>query len=125
MTPWKDGMGDLVLWQDYGEGGMISAAPTGNPNETWFHQHFAISKGPFRVFNFTGGGGGGGGGQEGDLVAGIGAEIGDGGRAIPYHMEDPFLRKTYEERLAALGASSTMPPEVYTEAGSNIKVISD
>jgi hypothetical protein len=128
MTPWKDGKGDLVMWQDYGEGGMISAAPTGNPNETWFHQHFAVSKGPFRIFNYTGGsafGGGNVGGQEGDLVAGVGAEIGDGGRAIPYYMEDPFLRKTYEDRLKALGAESTMPPEVYTEAGANIKVISD
>jgi hypothetical protein len=127
LTPWRDGKGDLVLWQEYWEGGMISAAPTGNPNETWFHQHFAISAGPFRVFNFTGSSafGTATGGQEGDMVAGVGAEITDGGRAIPYHMEDPFLRKHFEERLKENQGRFDMPEEVYTEAGANIKVMSD
>jgi hypothetical protein len=106
---------------------MISAAPTGNPNETWFHQHFAISSGPFRVFNFTGSSafGTATGGQEGDMVAGVGAEITDGGRAIPYHLEDPFLRKHFEERLKENNGRFDMPEEVYTEAGANIKVMSD
>jgi mannose-6-phosphate isomerase-like protein (cupin superfamily) len=123
MTPWKDGKGDLVLQQEYGEGGMISAAPTPVQGETWFHEHFAVSKIPFRVFNFTGGGGGGGGGgQEGDMVAGVGAEITDGGRAIPYYMEDPFVRKYFTQRLEENGASFTMPPEVYTEGGASIKI---
>jgi mannose-6-phosphate isomerase-like protein (cupin superfamily) len=123
LTPWKDGKGDLVLMQEYGLGGMISAAPTGNPAETWFHEHFAVSRDPFRVFNFTGGGGGGArGGQEGDMVAGVGAEITDGGRAIPYHMEDPYVRKYFQQRLEENGATFNMPPEVYSEGGISINI---
>jgi hypothetical protein len=128
MTPWQDGKGDLVLRQDYEEGGMISAAPTPVAGETWFHQHFAANTGPFRVFNYTGSGGflgGQAGTSQGEMVAGVGAEIGDGGYALPYHMEDPFVRKYFEERLKAEGAEFTMPPEVYTEAGSNIRVMTD
>ncbi|MPZ48640.1 MAG: cupin [Dehalococcoidia bacterium] len=128
LTPWKDGKGDLVLRQDYEEGGMISAAPTPVSGETWFHQHFAANPGPFRIFNYTGAGGfvgGQPGTSEGEMVAGVGAEIGDGGIALPYHLEDPFVRKYFEERLEAEGAQFTMPPEVYTEAGANIKVMTD
>ena len=51
LTPWKDGKGDLVKIQEYVPGGLISAAP-GPAN--WFHQHFAVGKDPFRVFNYTG-----------------------------------------------------------------------
>jgi hypothetical protein len=56
------------------------------------------------------------------MVAGVGAEIGDGGHAIPYHMEDPYVRKYFQERLKESGAEFTMPPEVYTPAGINIKI---
>jgi hypothetical protein len=40
-------------------------------------------------------------------------EIEQGGRALPYHDEDPFVRAYYQERLAQEGAAFTMPPEVY------------
>jgi mannose-6-phosphate isomerase-like protein (cupin superfamily) len=125
LTPWKDGKGDLVMRQDYEEGGMISAAPTPVAGETWFHEHFAVSKVPFRIFNYTGSGGflgGGAGTSEGEMVAGVGAEIGDGGHAIPYHMEDPFVRKYFQERLAESGATFTMPEEVYTPGGMTINI---
>jgi mannose-6-phosphate isomerase-like protein (cupin superfamily) len=122
-TPWTDGKGDLVMRQDYIPGGMISAAPTPVPGETWFHQHFAISKSPFRVFNFarlTPFAGANAGASEGEMVAGVGAEIGDGGSALPYHMEDPFVRKYYLQRLADEGTDFAMPEEVYTPAGASI-----
>jgi hypothetical protein len=131
MTPWADGKGDLVKMQEYGPGGMISAAP--GPAD-WFHQHFAYGAEPFRVFNYTGpmpgnpaAGGGGGGGdstQEGDLSSQH-ADITEGGNAVPYYMEDPHIRKYFEQRLAEEGATTTMPPEVYTKEGAHIQVMTD
>ena len=50
--PWKNGRGDLVKRQDYGPGGIVSAAP-GNAN--WFHGHFGASAEPLRVLAFLGG----------------------------------------------------------------------
>jgi hypothetical protein len=40
----------------------------------------------------------------------------DGGTAIPYNEEDPFLRKEFEETLASVGAKSRMEPELYTNS---------
>jgi hypothetical protein len=117
--------------QEYWPGGMISAAP-GPAN--WFHQHFAFGKDPFRIFNYTGGmpgnpaasGGAGGGSfaEEGQLIRQH-AEITEGGNAIPYHMEDPYIRKFFEEKLKSEGATLNMPPEVYTAEGANITVMAD
>ena len=36
-----------------------------------------------------------------------------GGGAIPYHWEDPAIRKEYEETIAREGAKSRMNPEFY------------
>jgi hypothetical protein len=36
-----------------------------------------------------------------------------GGSAIPYHEEDPFIRKEFEATLAKEGAASRMEPERY------------
>ena len=131
LTPWKDGKGDLVTMQEYVPGGMISAAP--GPSN-WFHQHFAVGKEPFRVFNYTGpmpgnpAAGGGGNfaafAEEGELVRQH-ADITEGGNAIPYHMEDPHVREFFEARLKEEGAVSTMPPEVYTAEGSGVEVLTD
>jgi mannose-6-phosphate isomerase-like protein (cupin superfamily) len=129
FTPWKDGKGDLVKMQEYIPGGMISAAP--GPSN-WFHQHFAFGKDPFRVFNYTGGvpgaGGGGGGSsaEEGsmELQQSL-TDIPNGGIALPYYMEDPYIRKYFEQRLKEEGAVLTMPLEVYTEAGKNVTVMTD
>ncbi|MPZ49415.1 MAG: cupin [Dehalococcoidia bacterium] len=129
LTPWENGKGDLVRMQEYWPGGMISAAP-GPAN--WFHQHFAFGKDPFRIFNYTGnmpgnpasGGGGGGFVEEGQLIRQH-AEITDGGNAIPYHMEDPYIRKFFEQKLADEGASLNMPEEVYTAQGANITIMAD
>ncbi|MPZ48875.1 MAG: cupin [Dehalococcoidia bacterium] len=124
MTPWANGKGDLVQRLDYGPGGMISAAPG---YATWFHQHFAISKEPFRVHAIwaninVGGGGAARPASDDGMVAGVGAEITEGGTAIPYHMEDPYIREYYQSRLKENGAEYAMPPEIYTPAGSSIKI---
>ena len=117
--PWESGNGEMVKRQDYVPGGMISAAPGGGH---WFHQHFAVSKQPFRVFNFTGGtrnlrlGV-----SAGEQIAGVGAEIKEGGRALPYHEEDPFIREYYQRRIEEEGAEFAMPLEVY-EGPSNLKL---
>jgi mannose-6-phosphate isomerase-like protein (cupin superfamily) len=130
VTPWKDGKGDLVQMQEYVPGGLISAAP-GPAN--WFHQHFAVSTGPFRVFNYTGSMPGNpesgrlrelDDAKEGEFVKQH-ADITDGGNAIPYHMEDPHVRKMFEAKLKEVGGTSTMPEVVYTEAGASIEVMSD
>jgi quercetin dioxygenase-like cupin family protein len=128
ITPWADGKGDLVKMQEYGPGGMISAAP-GPAN--WFHQHFACGRDPFRVFNYTGGvpgneGGRGDASEAGtEQVQGSLTDIDKGGNAIPYYMEDPQIRELFQEKLKEQGAEFTMPPEVYTKEGSNIKVMTD
>ena len=36
-----------------------------------------------------------------------------GGNAIPYHLEDPFLRTEYEQTLAREGLSSRMLARFY------------
>lgn len=127
MTPWADGKGELVKTQDYVPGGMISAAP-GPAN--WFHQHFAYGQEGMRFFLITGGVPGAGGDRTNSGEEGEGQraqtslmDIPDGGSAIPYYMEDPYIRTYFEEKLEKEGASFTMPPEVYTEAGKNLRVM--
>ena len=130
LTPWQAGKGDLVKMQEYVPGGLISAAP--GPSN-WFHQHFAVSAGPFRVFNYTGTmpGNPESGGQRALDDAPLGAmvkqhaDVTDGGNAIPYHMEDPYIREMFESKLKAIGMESTMPEVVYTEAGAKLEVMSD
>jgi hypothetical protein len=132
VTPWKDGHGDIVKMQSYGPAGMISAAP--GPAD-WFHQHFAYGKDPFRVFNYTGGVPGNesafGGlngedpGAGGEQIQTSLTDIDKGGRAIPYYMEDPHIREYFTQKLHEEGAEFTMPEEVYTKEGANIKVMSD
>ena len=40
-------------------------------------------------------------------------DLRDGGTAVPYDMEDPYLRKEFEKTLADVGAQSRMEPELY------------
>jgi quercetin dioxygenase-like cupin family protein len=110
VQPWAAGKGEQVIQQDYVPGGMVSAAPGGGD---WLHQHFAIGKDPFRVFNFTGGAGIGG-GDEGDEIVGGGANIQQGGTAVGYADEDPYIRKYYQQRLAEEEVKFQMPAEVYS-----------
>jgi hypothetical protein len=41
----------------------------------------------------------------------------EGGTAIPYWLEDPFLRKEYEETLRKEGVKSKMEESLYHEPG--------
>jgi hypothetical protein len=40
-------------------------------------------------------------------------DVNKGGKAVPYHMEDPFIRKEYEETLAKEGVVSRMEEKLY------------
>jgi mannose-6-phosphate isomerase-like protein (cupin superfamily) len=127
MTPWQEGKGELVKMQDYVPGGMISAAP-GPAN--WYHQHFAYGQDGMRFFLITGPVPGAEGERsdrseerEGSRIQVSLADVTQGGSAIPYHMEDPHIRATFDQRLKDEGAKSTMPPEVYDESGSQIHVM--
>jgi hypothetical protein len=63
--------------------------------------------------------------REGENIQAGLTDITQGGRAIPYYMEDPYIRKLFEQKLTDEGATLTMPAEVYTEAGKNITVMTD
>lgn len=112
MHPWEDGHADQVRRQDYEPGGMVTAAPmTGD----WFHQHFGISTTDFRLTAWFGphapGREPGVPGEE-DTDRGA-IDVTEGGSAIPYHLEDPYLRKEFEEALRADGVKSRMDPAFY------------
>lgn len=113
LTPWKDGHADQVQRVDYEPGGMVSAAPGG---ARWFHQHFGVSKGPFRLTAWFGPN------EPGREPGPVGEKLTDanaidvdlGGNAIPYFMEDSYIRAEYEASLASEGGSTRMAPEWYT-----------
>ena len=112
VTPWKDGHGDQVQRLDYEPGGMVTAAPGG---ARWFHQHFSVSKDPFRLSAWFGPHNpgrdpGAPGEKHTDYTA---MEIQEGGTAIPYWMEDPYLRAEYEQTLKTNGVENRMDPKWY------------
>ena len=86
---------------------MVSAAPGG---ARWYHQHFGASKEPFRLTAWFGPHNPGRepgppGEKHTDYTA---MDIPEGGTAIPYYMEDPFLRQEYAERMKREGAENRM-----------------
>lgn len=113
-TPWQDGKSGHVMRQDYEPVGMVTAAPMGGE---WFHQHFGASKGPLRLTAWFGPvhpGKNSRPGQPGTKMTDYGAiDIRHGGTAIPYDLEDPMLRKEFEETLAREGSESRMEEELY------------
>ena len=112
VTPWKDGNADEVRRVDYEPVGMVSAAPGG---ARWYHQHFGVSKEPFRLTAWFGphspGREPGPPGEQ--HIDYTGMDITEGGTSIPYWMEDPFIRKEYEATLARAGVESRMEPAWY------------
>jgi quercetin dioxygenase-like cupin family protein len=112
QTPWKDGKGDLVKRQDYEPVGMVSAAPMGG---NWFHAHFGVSKQPLRLSAWFGPNAPGRErGRPGEKAIDYGAiDLKDGGTAVPYYDEDPFLRKEYEATLKQEGVVSRMDDSLY------------
>jgi hypothetical protein len=91
---------------------MVSAAPGG---ARWYHQHFGASRDPFRLTAWFGphnpGREPGPPGEKHTDYTGM--DITEGGTAIPYWMEDPFIRVEYEAKLKAEGVPSRMEPEFY------------
>lgn len=112
QTPWKDGKGELVRRQDYEPVGMVSAAPMGG---NWFHAHFGTSKEPLRLTAWFGPNAPGRErGRPGEKAIDYGAiDLKEGGTAIPYYDEDPYLRKEHEETLKQEGIVSRMEESLY------------
>ena len=115
MRPWEAGNAHLVKRQDYEFGGMVTASPMSGD---WFHQHFGVSKDPLRLSAWFGPNNARARkpGVPGEAISDRGAiNIKQGGDAIPYNWEDPYLRKEYEAALAEEGLSSRMNPSWYVE----------
>jgi hypothetical protein len=115
QTPWKDGKADKVMRQDYEGVGMVSAAPMSGD---WFHQHFGVSKEPLRLLAWYGPNNHRAhkAGLPGEKAIDEGAiDIRDGGTAIPYWDEDPFIRAEYLETLVREGVTSRMGEALYVK----------
>ncbi len=112
VTPWQDGRAGEVKRVDYEPVGMVSAAPGG---ARWYHQHFSVSKDPFRLTAWFGphnpGRDPGAPGEK--AIDYTGMDIPDGGTSIPYWMEDPYIRKEYDETLKKNGVPNRMEPGWY------------
>jgi quercetin dioxygenase-like cupin family protein len=111
--PWESGHADKVMRQDYEQGGMVSAAPMSGD---WFHQHFGTSKQGLRVTAWHGPNNQRArkAGIPGEALMDYGAiDLKKGGSAIPYHEEDPALRKQFTEALKAEGVANRMEAKWY------------
>jgi len=118
VNPWKDGKGDQVQRVDYEPVGMVSAAPGGN---RWFHQHFGVSSEPFRLTAWFGPHAPGREpGPPGSKHVDYGAIdlTEEGGTAIPYWMEDPYIRKEYIETLKKEKVENRMEDKFYEKGSS-------
>ena len=79
-------------------------------------QHFGTGSGPLRLTAWFGPNNHDGmkpgvpGEQLGDIWA---WDVDKGGKAIPYRLEDPFIRAEYEAELAKYGAKSRMEDQLY------------
>ncbi len=111
-TPWKDGFADQVNRLDYEPVGLVTAAPGG---ARWYHQHFSVSKDDFRLSAWFGphnpGRDPGAPGQKHTDYTAI--DVNQGGTAIPYWMEDPYIREEYEATLKKNGVNCRMDPKWY------------
>jgi hypothetical protein len=111
--PWANGRADTVETIEYAAGGIVSAAPGGG---NWFHQHFGASRTPMRTLAFIGGLPGQmlyGTSRGGRTVPHMNDTLENGGNSISYRHEDPFIKKEYARRLAALGVPLDMPDRLY------------
>jgi quercetin dioxygenase-like cupin family protein len=114
-TPWADGKGDKVLRQDYEPVGLVSAAPMSGD---WFHQHFGVGKDGLRLVAWHGPNNHPAlkAGRPGERMKDVWAiDLNKGGNAIPYHQEDPEIRRMFEESLTREGAVSRMESRLYDQ----------
>ncbi|MES2756759.1 MAG: cupin [Pseudomonadota bacterium] len=109
VTPWQDGHADQVRRLDYEPVGLVTAAPGG---ARWYHQHFSVSEEPFRLTAWFGphnpGRDAGPPGEKHTDYTAI--DVHEGGTAIPYWMEDPFIRREYEATLRQNKVENRMDP---------------
>ncbi len=112
--PWETGQADQVNRLDYEPIGMVTAAPGG---ARWYHQHFSVSKDDFRLTAWFGphnpGRDPGAPGQKHTDYTAI--DVNQGGTAIPYWMEDPYIRTEYEETLRQNGVPCRMDAKWYAK----------
>ena len=112
--PWANGQSGEVKRVDYEPVGMVSAAPMSGD---WFHQHFGTGAEPLRLTAWFGPYKPGRNmerGVPGEKVIDYGAiDLRDGGTAIPYDEEDPYIRAEYEDTLRKQGATSRMEQSLY------------
>lgn len=117
--PWETGQETKVVRQDYERVGMVSAAPMGGQ---WFHQHFGIASEPLRLMAWFGPFGRGTGrepGRPGEQVLDKNAlHLDEGGSAIPYWDEDPFIRSEYVAAIAREGVEFRMDESFYQRSAS-------
>ncbi len=110
--PWETGDMDKIKRQDYEPVGMVTAAPMSGD---WFHQHFGTSAMGLRLTAWFGphapGREPGVPGEE-DIDRGA-IELQEGGSAIPYWDEDPYLRDEFRSELQAEGVDSRMEDRFY------------
>ena len=112
--PWETGHADQVRRVDYEQFGMVTAAPGG---ARWYHQHFSAGAQPLRLTAWFGPHNpgrdpGAPGAKHTDYTA---IDLNEGGTAIPYWMEDPYLRREYEATLAANRVENRMDPSWYVK----------
>ncbi|WP_455275006.1 cupin domain-containing protein [Rhizobium herbae] len=124
VNPWRDGHAHRVRRLDYGQFGMVTAAPGG---ARWYHQHFSVSKEPFRLLAWFGphnpGRDPGAPGEKHTDYTAI--NVNEGGTAIPYWMEDPHIRGEYEALLQKNGVEVRMKPEWYEKPVDTTSKMSD
>jgi quercetin dioxygenase-like cupin family protein len=114
VSPWEDGFANEVRRLDYEPVGMVTAAPGG---ARWFHQHFGVGNEALRLTAWFGphnpGRDAGPPGEKHTDYTAI--DINQGGTAIPYWMEDPYIREEYEATLRANGVQSRMDPSWFVK----------
>ena len=114
LHPWEEGHADQIRRQDYEPVGMVSAAPMSGE---WFHQHFGTSAEGLRLTAWFGphapGREAGVPGEEDSDRGAI--DVTEGGNAIPYNLEDPFIRNEFSDLLNKEGVESRMHEEFYTK----------
>lgn len=119
--PWETGQAARVVRQDYEPVGMVSAAPMGGQ---WFHQHFGVASEPLRLMAWFGPFGRGTGREPGrpgeDVLDKNAMHLDEGGSAIPYWEEDPYIRREYEELIAREGVPSHMDDSFYRRPGTPV-----
>src|SRR2546422_987420 len=117
--PWETGQAEKVLRQDYEPVGMVSAAPMGGQH---FHQHFGVGREPLRLMAWFGPFGRGTGrepGRPGEEVLDKNAmHLEEGGNAIPYWDEDPYIRQEYEAAIRREGVEFRMDNAFYQRPSS-------